>query len=77
MRRLRRGSIVALHDSLYTTTDERYRDRGPLLEALEILLSRLGPDYRFVTVPELLRLGRPVRWHHYQRLPLDFHRQLV
>ena len=32
--------------------------------------------YRFVTVPELLRLGRPVRWHHYQRLPLDFHRQL-
>jgi peptidoglycan-N-acetylglucosamine deacetylase len=77
MRRLRRGSIVAFHDTLYTTTDERFRDRGPTRQALEILLGRLGRDYRFVTVPELLRLGRPVRWHHYQRLPLDFHRQLV
>ncbi len=77
MRRLRRGSIVVFHDTLYTTTDERYRDRGPMRQALEILLSRLGKTYRFVTVPELLRLGRPVRWHHYQRLPLDFHRELV
>ncbi len=77
MRRLRRGSIVALHDTLYATTDERYRDREPLRQALEILLSRLGKSCRFVTVPELLRLGRPVRWHHYQRLPADFHRQLV
>jgi peptidoglycan/xylan/chitin deacetylase (PgdA/CDA1 family) len=76
MRRLRRGSIVLFHDTLYTTTDERFRDRGPMRQALEILLSRLGEHYRFVTVPELLRLGRPVRWHHYQRLPLDFHRQL-
>jgi hypothetical protein len=46
-------------------------------QALEDLLGRLGKTYRFVTVPELLRLGRPVRWHHYHRLPLDFHRQLV
>jgi peptidoglycan-N-acetylglucosamine deacetylase len=77
MRRLRRGSIVLFHDTLYTTTDERFRDRGPTRQALETLLGRLGGQYRFVTVPELLRLGRPVRWHHYQRLPLDFHRELV
>jgi peptidoglycan-N-acetylglucosamine deacetylase len=77
MRRLRRGSIVLLHDSLYTTTDERYRDRGPTRRALEILLSRLAEHYRFVTVPELLRLGRPVQGHWYLRQPLDFHRELV
>ena len=77
MRRLRRGSIVLFHDSLYTTTDERFRDRGPTRQALETLLERLAGDYRFVTVPELLRLGRPVLWHCYLKLPLDFHRQLV
>jgi peptidoglycan-N-acetylglucosamine deacetylase len=77
LRRLRRGSIVVFHDVLYATTDERFRDRRPMQQALEILLGRLAGAYRFVTVPELLRLGRPVRWHHYQRLPLDFHRQLI
>jgi peptidoglycan/xylan/chitin deacetylase (PgdA/CDA1 family) len=77
MRRLRRGSIVLFHDSLYATEDARYRDRAPLLQALEILLGRLAGDYRFVTVPELLRLGRPVRWPSFHRLPLDFHRRLV
>jgi peptidoglycan/xylan/chitin deacetylase (PgdA/CDA1 family) len=77
LRRLRRGSIVLFHDSLYTTTNARYRDRTPMRQALDILLGQLGDQYRFVTVPELLRLGRPVRWHHYHRLPLDFHRQLV
>lgn len=77
MRRLRRGSIVLFHDTLYVTEDERYRDRAPMRQALEILLGRLGGHYRFVTVPELLRLGRPVRWPSFHRLPVDFHRQLV
>jgi peptidoglycan/xylan/chitin deacetylase (PgdA/CDA1 family) len=77
MRRLRRGSIVVFHDALHTTTEERFRDRGPTRQALETLLGRLAGSFRFVTVPELLRLGRPVRWHHYHRLPLDFHRDLV
>jgi peptidoglycan/xylan/chitin deacetylase (PgdA/CDA1 family) len=77
MRRLRRGSIVLFHDTLYVTEDERYRDREPMRQALEILLGRLGGDYRFVTVPELLRLGRPVRWPLFHRLPLDFHRHLI
>jgi peptidoglycan/xylan/chitin deacetylase (PgdA/CDA1 family) len=77
MRRLRRGSIVLFHDTLYTTEDERYRDRAPMLQALETLLARLAGDFRFVTVPELLRLGRPVRWPVFHRLPLGFHRNLV
>ena len=48
-----------------------------MLEALETLLQRHAGELRFVTVPELLTLGSPVRWHHYHRLPPDFHRQLL
>jgi len=77
MRRLRRGSIVVFHDTLYTATDPRYRDRGPLLAALDELLGRLAGDFRFITVPELLLLGRPVLWHHYHRLPDSYRRQLA
>ena len=75
MRRLRRGSIVLFHDTLYVAEEERYRDRGPMLAALEILLGRLAGDFQFVTVPELLRLGRPVRWPSFHALPLGFHRR--
>jgi len=77
MRRLRRGSIVLFHDTLYRTDAERYRDRAPMQEALEILLGRLAGSFRFVTVPELLRLGRPVRWPIYHRLPVGFLRKLI
>ena len=54
------GSILLLHDSLYTYAEERFRDRGPMLEAVDILLTR-RPDYRFVTVTELLRHGSAVK----------------
>jgi peptidoglycan/xylan/chitin deacetylase (PgdA/CDA1 family) len=76
-RRLRRGSIVLFHDTLYTTTDERFRDRRPTLASVERMLKVLGDRYRFVTVPELMRLGRPVRWHWYQRSRLDWLKQVV
>jgi peptidoglycan/xylan/chitin deacetylase (PgdA/CDA1 family) len=71
-RRLRRGSIVLFHDTLYTTVEEDYRDRAPMRAAVEKLLTDLSGEYRFVTVPELLKLGRPVRWHWYQRSRLDW-----
>jgi peptidoglycan/xylan/chitin deacetylase (PgdA/CDA1 family) len=75
-RRLRRGSIVLFHDTLYSTTEERFRDRRPMLATVEWLLQELGDRYRFVTVPELMRLGRPVRWHWYQRSRLDWLKQV-
>jgi peptidoglycan/xylan/chitin deacetylase (PgdA/CDA1 family) len=75
-RRLRRGSIVLFHDTLYTTTEERFRYRGPTLRTVELLLEQLGDRYRFVTVPELLKLGRPVRWHWYQRSRLEWLKQV-
>jgi len=77
MRRLRRGSIVVFHDSLYLADEARFRDRGPTRDAVDTLLTRLAGSIRFVTVPELLRVGRPVWAHHYHRLPDAFHRRLV
>ena len=77
LRRLRRGSIVLFHDSLYRTEDPRYRDRAPMRAALAALLGRLAATHRFVTVPELLRLGRPIYGHYYHHLPAAFHRRLV
>lgn len=74
---IRPGSIVVLHDALYATNDEAHRDRGPAIEAVALLLEHLGSRYRFVTVPELLRLGRPRYWHWYRRPDLDWlHRQV-
>lgn len=56
------GAIVLLHDTLYSFEAERFRDRDPTIAALGILAARL-PGTSFVTVPELLRLGRPVTRH--------------
>jgi peptidoglycan/xylan/chitin deacetylase (PgdA/CDA1 family) len=53
------GAIVLLHDSLRTYGNPAFRDRGPTFAAVERIIDRL-PDYRFVTVSELLAAGRPV-----------------
>lgn len=65
---LRPGSIVLLHDALATTLDPAFTDRGPMLAALDAVLTALAGSYRFVTVPELLRLGRP-QLRIWERLP--------
>ena len=54
---LRPGSVFLLHDTLYRITDPGRADRSATLGAVERLLSA-RPDYRFVTVPELLEQGR-------------------
>lgn len=74
-RTLRRGSIVLFHDTLHSTTDDRYRDRGPTRAAVDRLLTELSGGYRFVTVPELIDLGHPVRRHWYRRPRLERLRQ--
>lgn len=60
LQRLRPGSIVLLHDTLFHCEDLRFAPRDPTVRALEIVLAAAS-NYRFVTVPELLRLGRPNR----------------
>ena len=59
------GRILLLHDALALYEDERFCSRAATLEAVRLLINRHGADYQFVTVPELLRHGRPVTawWH--------------
>ena len=59
--RIRPGCIVVLHDALYQVLDKACENRRPVLEALDQTLKILGRRFRFVTVPELLTLGRAVR----------------
>jgi peptidoglycan-N-acetylglucosamine deacetylase len=56
---VRPGTILLLHDTLETYLEERLRDRTPLLEALDRLLTERS-DFRFVTVSDLLRRGKPM-----------------
>lgn len=56
---LRPGSIVLLHDRLFNYEDARYTAREATLEAVRAVLQQ--GRFRFVTVPELLRLGRAQR----------------
>lgn len=60
-RGIRPGSIVLLHDAIYRSrlAAPQY-DRSAMLEALDLALGEIGEGIRFVTVPELLRYGRPV-----------------
>lgn len=55
------GCIVLLHDRLANPRDPAAADRALLIDALTIVLDRLSTTYRFVTVPELMRAGKPVR----------------
>ena len=66
------GCIINFHDALYTAIDDRYANREPMLAAVTIILERLGGQYRFVTVPKLLRYGRPHKRHHYSMEDADF-----
>jgi peptidoglycan/xylan/chitin deacetylase (PgdA/CDA1 family) len=58
---VRPGAIVLLHDRLVEPEDTRALDRGPMIEAVDRVLTQFAGRFRFVTVPELLRSGRPVR----------------
>lgn len=51
---VRNGSIIVLHDG----NKGRYGDRGKTFEATKLIVSALrSQGYRFVTIPELLKLG--------------------
>ncbi len=66
----RPGGIILLHDGWEPAandispkpTHDRLRDRTPTIQALPIIVDTLTRQgYRFVTVPDLLKLGRPRR----------------
>jgi peptidoglycan/xylan/chitin deacetylase (PgdA/CDA1 family) len=58
---VRAGSIVLLHDGSQAGPQGHAEDRAATLKALDLMLRRLRETYTFVTVPELLRRGRPRR----------------
>ena len=60
-RGIRPGCIVALHDRIFSAPRSRYFDRGPMLEALDQVLSELRGSYRFVSMSELLSHGSGAR----------------
>lgn len=55
---IRPGSIVLFHDALYMFTDPKSTERTPTVEAVRLVLEQLCGKYKFVTVPELLKLGK-------------------
>ena len=53
------GSIVLLHDAIWDDRRPVPCNREPMLSALTLFLEKLSSRFRFVTIPELLRHGRP------------------
>lgn len=72
MSRIRNGSIILLHDSLFRYGEDRYADREPMLKTVDSLLEELSGRFSFVTVPELLRQGRPLRKKWFKKCDIDF-----
>jgi peptidoglycan/xylan/chitin deacetylase (PgdA/CDA1 family) len=59
--RLSPGTIFLLHDAMYPGDHvETMIDRDPMLDGLETALDTLKGRLHFVTVPELLKFGRPL-----------------
>jgi len=58
--RIKPGSIILLHDSLFCAESQAHLSRVSTLEAVDRLLEECS-DYEFVTVQELMNRGRPVR----------------
>jgi len=71
------GSVILMHDSLYKMLDVTYRDRRPMLEALERVLHELADSYRFVTVSELLDKGEPQKTYWVRKPKRDMLDRLI
>lgn len=69
---LKPGSVILLHDALYHTPEERYADREPMIEAVNMLLRWFSDHFRFITIPELFQHGRLQRRNWYWKTDLDW-----
>jgi len=54
------GSIILLHDGLYSYTNTKFLDREPTLFAVDAILNQLANRFQFVTLPEMFRRSRPL-----------------
>lgn len=60
------GVIFLLHDAMIDPLEPGIEDRAAVIEAVGRLLAATRGSYSFVTVPELLRRGAPVRENWYK-----------
>jgi peptidoglycan/xylan/chitin deacetylase (PgdA/CDA1 family) len=69
---VRPGSIIVLHDALYHALEERYTDRTSMIDAVDAVLRQLSGSFRFISIPELLRKGRPQRRRSFVNIDVRF-----
>lgn len=63
------GSVVLLHDAV---CDRRNLSRANTLAVVEALLTRYADRYRFVTMPELMRLGRARKRNWFKKADIAY-----
>lgn len=61
------GSIILLHDGLYSRNNIADESRIHTIFAVNTFLQDMKYEYRFVTVDTLLKLGKPVRTFWYRK----------
>lgn len=71
LKKIKPGSIILFHDSLYQVLEEQYRNRQATIRAVEKILQSL-PEYKFVTVSTLMAGGVPVKRYWAEAPPDDF-----
>jgi peptidoglycan/xylan/chitin deacetylase (PgdA/CDA1 family) len=76
-KKIRPGSIIVLHDNLNDVYEIRYADRIPTLDAVDIILNRLSGQFLFVTVPELMKYGRPNRKYWIRESTTEWYDSLI
>lgn len=77
LRQVRPGSIILMHDGQVDFMGGNCADRSATLDAVERILAELDGQYEFVTVPDLLRLGKSVRVNWWMKPDVGFLNQLV
>lgn len=65
-RRIRPGSVILLHDAIICGEIEGqvpnlHTDREAMLLALDSFLEKVSRKFSFATIPEMFKLGRPLR----------------
>lgn len=55
------GSILLLHDGLWTFEKKNYQCRKQTFRLLEMILDEYGKEYTFVNMEDIMKTGRPVR----------------
>jgi peptidoglycan-N-acetylglucosamine deacetylase len=75
-KQIRPGSIILFHDRLHDYLDPRYDSRDAMLEAVDMLLSEFGKQFRFITIPALLQSGSLQKTTWLMKPDLDFLQKL-